>query len=90
LSNVRSIQSDRLIKAKSFPLRTRTIRDLNKLYSLTWFPRLGLLFFILFPSPAFMRWRYDPKPDWTWPLFYIYRWVDILGDILYTIYRMHR
>ncbi len=28
-----------------------------------------------FPSPAYMRWRYRPKPAFLWPFFYPLRWV---------------
>jgi hypothetical protein len=42
--------------------------------------RLGLLRNILFPRPAYLRWRYHPRPTWLWPLWYIRRWGDILHD----------
>jgi hypothetical protein len=34
----------------------------------------------LLPAPAYMRWRYAPRPAWLLPLFYLYRWASwILG-----------
>lgn len=36
--------------------------------------RLRMLWGALFPSPAYLRWRYHPRPGWLWPLWYISRW----------------
>lgn len=52
----------------------------NYLSSLRWQARLRVLRFLIFPSPAHMRWRYQPKPAWLWPLFYPYRWSQMLKD----------
>jgi hypothetical protein len=35
---------------------------------------------LIFPSPAYLHWRYRPHPVWTWPVYYLYRWVDIARD----------
>jgi len=43
--------------------------------------RLGLLRGALFPRPAYLRWRYHPRPEWLWPLWYLRRWWDILLDM---------
>lgn len=48
----------------------------------------GKAWAIACPSPAYMRWRYGPRPvlshvegpAWLWPLTYPYRWLDILRD----------
>ena len=42
--------------------------------------RLGQLRGIFFPRPAYLRWRYHPKPEWLWPLWYVKRWWDLLAD----------
>ena len=36
--------------------------------------RLRFLLVSIFPSPAYLRSRYRPRPTWLWPLFYVYRW----------------
>jgi hypothetical protein len=38
--------------------------------------RARLLSAILFPSPDYMRWRYQPQPGWLWPAYYPRRLVD--------------
>ena len=40
--------------------------------------RLRLILALIFPRPAYLRWRYNPSPAWLWPAYYPYRWV-ILG-----------
>ena len=35
--------------------------------------RLRLLLAILFPAPAYVKWRY-PNAGTMWPLAYVYRW----------------
>lgn len=49
--------------------------------------KLSLLWALFFPSPAFVRWRYNPRPLWTWPLFYIYRWLDIVREGVHLLIR---
>ena len=58
------------------------------LASLSWRARLRLLLVNVIPSPAYVRWRYKPRPAWLWPLCYSYRWLDILREGLTTLWRM--
>jgi hypothetical protein len=51
------------------------IRSINFLPVSTRARFLGTL---LFPSPAYMRWRYQPQPDWLWPAYYPHRLFDSL------------
>ncbi len=44
----------------------------------------------LIPQPAFIRWRYKPRPAWLWPLYYPYRWFDFLFDGLRTLLLLAR
>jgi hypothetical protein len=37
---------------------------------------------LLFPSPAYLKWRYHPQPEWTWPLYYFKRGAEWLGEIV--------
>ncbi len=38
--------------------------------------RARLLGALLFPSAAYMKWRYRPQPDWLWPAYYPKRLLD--------------
>jgi hypothetical protein len=51
----------------------------NELLTLTMRGRVSLLKAILVPSPAYVRFRYRPRPSWTWPLFYPVRWARVLS-----------
>lgn len=68
-----------LLERKAVP-RRKGETTWEKLSALDWTGRMALLRGLLFPSPAFVRWRYRPKPSWTWPLCYPYRWWDIFGE----------
>jgi hypothetical protein len=48
---------------------------------LGWHDRLGMLQGLFFPSPAYVRWRYHPKPVWLWPAFYPVRWVEKTAEV---------
>lgn len=52
----------------------------ERLVSLDWMARIALFRGLLFPSPAFIRWRYRPDPPWAWPFYYPYRWWDIFRE----------
>ncbi len=58
--------------------------------SLNWRGRTALLRGLFFPSPTFVRWRYRPNPAWTWPLYYPYRWWDILQEAILLIGKVVR
>ena len=51
----------------------------ESLANLSWRARLQVWLAVLFPSPAHMRWRYDPHPAWLWPLYYPYKWAGMLA-----------
>jgi hypothetical protein len=75
-----------VMKAKEAP--TRILGEWKKLNSLNWQGRLRLVFALMIPGPAYMRWRYEPQPEWIWPLYYLYRWFDIARDGWRTIILM--
>lgn len=81
-------QAARLVERKADPRQTRATRVWNFLSPLDWQARLRLLLAIVFPTPAYVRWRYKPWPGWLWPLCYPYRWLDILREGLTTLWRM--
>lgn len=39
----------------------------------------------LLPTPAWMRWRYQPRATWQLPFFYLYRWFVIARDVIQTM-----
>ena len=76
-----------LVQRKARPqIRGERVSDV--LASLSWRARLRLLLANVIPSPAYVRWRYKPRPAWLWPLCYPYRWLDILREGLTTLWRM--
>jgi len=90
LAEVRDERATLLVHRKADPFQTRAVRTWNTLSCLDWRARLRLAWSILFPSPAYVRWRYKPRPEWLWPLCYGYRWWDILREALFTLVRLAR
>lgn len=74
-----------LVRHRAALSQTRATIVWNKVSSLNWTGRLGLLFSVVLPSPAYLRWRYRPHPTWLWPLYYPYRWFDILREVIRTL-----
>jgi hypothetical protein len=64
---------------------TRTQEEYQKWMSLNWRGRIRMALGLVFPSPAYMRWRYNLKSSWWVPAYYLYRWWGILRDTLYTV-----
>jgi hypothetical protein len=75
-----------VVERKARP-RRKGEKAWDGLRSLDWTGRIGLLRGLLFPSPAFVQWRYRPNPAWTWPFFYPYRWLDILREAIHMTLR---
>ena len=53
----------------------------HALKHLAWPLRVRMMVALVFPSPAYLRWRYQPDPAWIWPLYYLYRWGEIGKEI---------
>ena len=87
LVNVGDPRDQALIRRKTRS-QTRWESTVDSLASLSWRARLHLLMALAIPSPAYMRWRYKPRPSWLWPLYYPYRWFDILRGGLSTLWKM--
>jgi len=81
-------RASRLVARRADPLQTRATGVMAAASALSAGARLRLLLAITMPSPAYMRWRYKPRPAWLWPLYYPYRWFDILREGLTTLWRM--
>lgn len=67
----------RLVALKKEFSGVRLIYDWYTLISLRWPERMRFLSALVFPSREYIRWRYQPRPSWTWPFYYIYRWLRI-------------
>ncbi|MGE5777171.1 MAG: hypothetical protein ACM33V_13185, partial [Chloroflexota bacterium] len=83
-----SLQVDRhesLVKKKQNRSGTKIILESQRLISLNWQGRIRLVWALLVPSPAYMRWRYKLKNSWVLPLFYPFRWWGIIKDALFTM-----
>jgi hypothetical protein len=65
---------------------TRTEYVSTRLGSLHGMNKVKLALAYLFPSPARMRYRYRPNWAWLWPLYYPYRWGDIIQDMIRTFW----
>ncbi len=78
-----------LVQRKARP-QTRGERVGDALASLGWRARLSLVLANVAPSPAYVRWRYKPRPAWLWPLCYPYRWFDTLREGLSTLWKIAR
>jgi hypothetical protein len=69
-----------LILAKGNVPSTRVLEERQGLMERKWFGKIIVIFGLLFPSPAYMRWRYGLKSFWNLPVWYLYRWWSIVKD----------
>jgi hypothetical protein len=60
---------------------------LNRFASMNWSARLRLAGQLIFPPPAYMRWRYRTKQPWRVVLCYPYRWWDVASEIFRTAWK---
>jgi len=90
LASVSDYQAASLMRRKASVEPTTVAGIWTSLTSLDWQTRLQVVCTNICPSPEYMCWRYRPKPAWLWPLYYPYRWFDILRDGLSTIWRIGR
>jgi hypothetical protein len=62
----------------------------NMLAGLEWPSHVHFLFSIVFPSRAYLRWRYHLTwlPSWLWPLYYPYRWMDLVTGTLAALVKL--
>jgi len=71
---------ERLYLQRRAARRSRWQAERVELETLRPLARLLLLLALLFPSPAYLRWRYRPRREWLWPFYYLLRWMDVLGE----------
>jgi hypothetical protein len=53
----------------------------NAFLALGWRMRLRMLASFFLPDPAYLRWRYHPRPAWLWPILYLRRWWEMAREI---------
>lgn len=83
--SVNTNETSALVRSKSVISPTHTIAEWKKMRSLRWGGRLRFIAAMVFPSPAYMRWRYPSKSDWSLPVNYLKRWSVIFLDAIKTI-----
>ena len=73
-----------LLHRKSVQSKSRFLREYRKIQTLDWRARILVVLSIIFPSPAHIKRHYYPNPQWLWPFYYLYRWMDITIDFVFT------
>lgn len=59
----------------------------HRFAAMSWPARARLALGLAFPSPAYMRWRYQFDHDWQAVLYYPYRWLDVAGEVGKTLFQ---
>jgi len=81
-------RSRSLVQSKNHPVQTRAIATWSYLRTLNWRTRLQRARSALWPTAAYVRWRYRPRPKCLWPLCYPYRWLRFACDSAVTLARL--
>jgi hypothetical protein len=74
-----------LVAQKQVRPATHILEEQQKLLSLNWYGRFRLVTALAFPTPAYMRWRYQLKNSWLLPGYYLFRWWGIFTDAARTV-----
>ena len=82
LESLSDPQARALMAAKTSSTGSRLIDNWRNLGTYPWPVRLKLIWSLIFPRPSYMRYRYNPQPRWLWPLYYFYRWGDMVLNII--------
>jgi hypothetical protein len=83
-----SNHSDRhrkLVALKQVQPSTLILGEHQQLLSMNWHGRFRLVLALIFPSPAYMRWRYKFQSIWVLPWYCLVRWAGILRDGIDTV-----
>ncbi|RLB81525.1 MAG: hypothetical protein DRH24_08990, partial [Deltaproteobacteria bacterium] len=83
--NEADLAARRLVESKGYYNQPRAINFWSFLTTVTWRARFVMAFAILFPSPEFLKYRYNPRPVWLWPFYYLYRWLDMFSSGVHTL-----
>ncbi len=81
LSQQRPAHESPLHTADRRVLGNRWTRMIDYLGTLKWDARVRTAVALLFPPPAYMRWRYHLRRGWQIPLYYPYRWFDVVREV---------
>ena len=57
----------------------------DRLQRFPFWARVMIILAYIAPSPTYLIRHYQPKPTWTWPLYYIYRFFILIGEGLKTL-----
>ena len=85
LSNTRDRHRS-LIEQKGVGHPSRVMEEYQNLRTRKWYGRLVMLLGLIAPAPAYMRWRYGLKSNWSLPAWYLYRWWGICKDAVKTLW----
>ena len=86
-------QAAEFVQRKTTMRPTPVASEWLKLRTLRSGARLHFICSLVWPSPAYLRWRYRPHPDWLWPLWYGLHWIRLLsaaGSIGWRVIRSLR
>jgi hypothetical protein len=88
LDNLSGISDRNVELVKTFQERpaTHTLEEYQKLTTLDRKGRLKMFLGLVVPGPEYMRWRYGLKANSMLPVWYLYRWLGIIQDVLRTIW----
>jgi len=75
----------KLISAMKSTPATQTLESLQTFSALKWYGKILVLLALAFPTPAYMRWRYKFKSNWSLPAWYLIRWAGIFKDAFLTL-----
>ncbi len=79
--------AQRLMAYKTKRTASRTLDNWRNLSTYPLSVRLKLAWALIFPKSGYIHYRYHPQPAWMWPLYYPYRWLDMAGDVLKTLFK---
>ncbi len=71
-----------MVNLKSRYSKSRLYKDWQTLATFDWPTRFKYVLALIFPSRRYMAWRYKFRHNWPWPLYYLYRWVDVISSSL--------
>jgi hypothetical protein len=82
-----SSDSSNLYRRKAFRTRTKATIVWELFQLLGYRERVIYSLGMIFPSRVYMLWRYKPDPEWIWPLYYPYRWMMMMKEASFFLYK---
>ncbi len=84
LANI-SDQNQKLVEMLKHKPATHILEEFQKMAVLNGRARLQLMWTLIFPDAAYMRWRYQFQTGWLLPAYYLIRWLGIFKDGVSTL-----